>query len=38
MRTWQKIALGCGGPFILGMLLAGSLLLGIAIGANSTAQ
>lgn len=38
MRTWQKVALGCGGLFVLGMLLAGALLLGIAIGANSAGQ
>lgn len=38
LRTWQKVAIGCGGFVVLGVLLAGALLVGIAIGSNTAGQ
>lgn len=38
MRTWQKVALGCGGLLVLGVLLAVVLIVGIAIGTSGGEQ
>lgn len=38
MDTWRKVAVGCGGLAVLGVLLFVTLLVGIAIGARTGEQ
>jgi hypothetical protein len=38
LRTWQKVAIGCGGFMVLAIFLVAALLIGIAIGTNSAGQ